>query len=84
MTNPPPHGPLAGSPDATQTTSAAPAHRVRCPACGGAAVFDRSNPFRPFCSGRCRELDLGAWASERFRVPGEPDPTAPGADPSEA
>ena len=28
-----------------------------------------ANPFRPFCSERCKNLDLGAWASESFRVP---------------
>ena len=30
------------------------------------------NPDRPFCSERCRVVDLGSWADERFRVPGEP------------
>jgi uncharacterized protein len=25
--------------------------------------------FRPFCSERCKTLDLGAWASEAYRVP---------------
>lgn len=30
------------------------------------------NPNRPFCSERCRVADLGAWAAERYRVPGEP------------
>jgi endogenous inhibitor of DNA gyrase (YacG/DUF329 family) len=41
---------------------------VRCPACGGDSVFSPTNPFRPFCSERCKQLDLGAWASESFRV----------------
>jgi endogenous inhibitor of DNA gyrase (YacG/DUF329 family) len=30
------------------------------------------NPQRPFCSRRCRVADLGAWAAERYRVPGAP------------
>lgn len=30
------------------------------------------SPHRPFCSERCRVLDLGAWAAERYRIPGEP------------
>ena len=30
------------------------------------------NPNRPFCSERCRMKDLGNWASERYRVPGQP------------
>lgn len=42
---------------------------VRCPACGGDAVYAASNPYRPFCSARCKGMDLGAWASEQFRVP---------------
>jgi endogenous inhibitor of DNA gyrase (YacG/DUF329 family) len=45
---------------------------VRCPACGGESVYALTNPFRPFCSERCRNMDLGAWASEEFRVPEKP------------
>jgi endogenous inhibitor of DNA gyrase (YacG/DUF329 family) len=29
------------------------------------------NPWRPFCSERCKLLDLGAWASEGYRIPGK-------------
>jgi endogenous inhibitor of DNA gyrase (YacG/DUF329 family) len=29
-----------------------------------------ANPFRPFCSERCRMTDLGQWAGESYRVPG--------------
>jgi len=49
---------------------------VACPRCGAECVFAPSNPFRPFCSERCRLVDLGAWASESYRVPvsEEPDP----------
>jgi endogenous inhibitor of DNA gyrase (YacG/DUF329 family) len=54
---------------------------VRCPACGGDSVYAASNPFRPFCSERCKNLDLGAWASESFRVASETPPDdAPAAD----
>ena len=42
---------------------------VACPGCGGDSVYAPSNPFRPFCSERCRNIDLGAWASENFRIP---------------
>jgi endogenous inhibitor of DNA gyrase (YacG/DUF329 family) len=42
---------------------------VRCPACGGDSVYGPGNRYRPFCSERCKNLDLGAWASEEFRVP---------------
>lgn len=41
---------------------------VRCPACGGDSIYAASNPYRPFCSERCKGIDLGAWASEGFRV----------------
>lgn len=50
--------------------------KVLCPRCGVECEFDSSNRFRPFCSERCRLVDLGAWASESYRVPvsAEPDP----------
>ena len=55
----------------------APAPRlVPCPTCGTPAPFAPANRWRPFCSERCRSLDLGAWASERFRVPAEAPPDA--------
>lgn len=51
---------------------------VACPRCGAAAPYDASNRFRPFCSERCRLIDLGAWASEEYRVPvNEPEPDMP-------
>ncbi|MES2950613.1 MAG: DNA gyrase inhibitor YacG [Pseudomonadota bacterium] len=48
---------------------------VRCPGCGGESLYAPSNPARPFCSERCKNMDFGAWASESFRVPApiEPD-----------
>ncbi|MCX7248171.1 MAG: DNA gyrase inhibitor YacG [Burkholderiales bacterium] len=42
---------------------------VSCPSCGGDSIYASSNPFRPFCSARCKNVDLGAWASESFRMP---------------
>lgn len=57
---------------------------VRCPACGGDSVYAPRNPFRPFCSERCKNMDLGAWASESFRVPDESPPDdLPFGDPKE-
>jgi endogenous inhibitor of DNA gyrase (YacG/DUF329 family) len=44
---------------------------IRCPSCATVTVYDASNPFRPFCSERCKLLDLGAWADEEFRIPTE-------------
>ena len=47
---------------------------VKCPTCGGDSIYARSNPWRPFCSERCKQMDLGAWANEDFRVPEETPP----------
>lgn len=44
---------------------------VPCPACRQPAEYSEHNRWRPFCSERCRSMDLGAWASESFRVPAE-------------
>jgi len=41
---------------------------VPCPACKGDSLYATTNPYRPFCSARCKGLDLGAWASEEFRM----------------
>jgi len=46
--------------------------RVPCPTCKRPAVFSPANIWRPFCSQRCRSADLGAWASEQFRVAAPP------------
>ena len=54
-------------------SEAAPRVRtVRCPQCGGASHYAADNPWRPFCSERCRSVDLGAWASESYRVEAPP------------
>jgi len=42
-----------------------------CPHCGRPAAWE-GNPWRPFCSERCRMIDLGRWASGEYRIPGEP------------
>jgi uncharacterized protein len=46
---------------------------VICPNCRKPAPW-QENPFRPFCSERCRMIDLGAWVNEEYRVPGEEMP----------
>ena len=48
----------------------APIKKNICPVCKREAVW-RDNPFRPFCSERCKLIDLGKWAAEDYRVPGE-------------
>jgi len=45
---------------------------VHCPQCGEPTEFAPTNIYRPFCSERCRLIDLGAWASDRYRVAGDP------------
>jgi len=49
------------------------ARTLRCPSCRTPIVWS-GNPHRPFCSQRCRIVDLGAWADDRYRVPGDPVP----------
>lgn len=39
-----------------------------CPRCGQASQW-QDNAFRPFCSERCKLIDLGAWASDEYRLP---------------
>ncbi len=41
---------------------------VACPTCGKEIEWDASNRFRPFCSERCKLIDLGKWANEEYRV----------------
>jgi len=43
---------------------------MRCPICKKPTDTSKNNPFRPFCSERCRLLDLGTWASGDYRVAG--------------
>jgi endogenous inhibitor of DNA gyrase (YacG/DUF329 family) len=42
---------------------------VACPQCGKNVEWEPANRYRPFCSERCKLIDLGAWASEKYRVP---------------
>lgn len=56
---------------------------VSCPQCGTGVKWSTANRFRPFCSERCKMIDLGAWATERYRVPLEetdPQDSVPEAD----
>ena len=46
--------------------------KVKCPTCEKEVEWSKQNAFRPFCSERCKLIDLGAWASETYAVPGEP------------
>ena len=47
--------------------------RVKCPTCQREIDWSQA-PFRPFCSERCKLIDLGAWLTEKHAIPGEPAP----------
>ena len=42
---------------------------VTCPHCKKQSEYSSHNPFRPFCSERCKMIDLGDWANENYRIP---------------
>jgi uncharacterized protein len=42
---------------------------VDCPTCGKKVEWTEQNKFRPFCSERCKQIDLGAWAEEKYVIP---------------
>ena len=44
---------------------------VNCPTCGKTVVWGEVSPFRPFCSKRCADIDLGNWFNESYRVEAE-------------
>jgi hypothetical protein len=47
---------------------------VACPHCGKTVEWRPENRWCPFCSERCKLIDLGAWATEKYRVPVAEDP----------
>ncbi len=57
------------------------AQEVDCPRCGTRREWS-GNPFRPFCSERCKVIDLGGWLAEKNAIAGEPVeiPDGPGGD----
>lgn len=42
---------------------------VDCPTCGKKVEWAEKNNYRPFCSLRCKQIDLGAWAEEKYVIP---------------
>lgn len=50
---------------------------VPCPTCGKPVAWGPDSPWRPFCSERCRLIDLGEWLSEEKRIAGEQLPPTP-------
>ena len=55
---------------------------VPCPSCRTPVRWATDNPWRPFCSERCKLIDLGQWASDGYVIPGDaPDPEDPAGTP---
>jgi uncharacterized protein len=50
-------------------------HTFPCPLCGEMSQWE-DNAFRPFCSERCKLIDLGAWANDEYRLPTQDAPQA--------
>ena len=42
---------------------------VNCPTCGKKVEWTEASKYRPFCSDRCKQIDLGAWAEEKYVIP---------------
>lgn len=53
---------------------------VDCPTCGNKVEWIEQNKYRPFCSLRCKQIDLGAWAEEKYVIPGATPPEELGDD----
>jgi len=47
---------------------------VNCPQCGEIVIWEKSNRYRPFCSERCKLIDLGRWATDTYKIPDEDKP----------
>jgi uncharacterized protein len=48
---------------------------AKCPTCGTPVTWEKKSLWRPFCSDRCKLIDLGDWLEENHRIPdnGKPD-----------
>lgn len=58
-------------------------HSVTCPTCGRAVDWSPESRWRPFCSDRCRLIDLGDWMSERRAIPDDEAASADNTGPSD-
>jgi hypothetical protein len=56
---------------------------VECPTCHAKVEWTEANKYRPFCSERCKMIDLGAWAEEKYAIPGAAPTDALDEDASE-
>lgn len=44
--------------------------KIYCPICKAITTWEE-NPYRPFCSEKCKLIDLGKWISEEYRIEGK-------------
>lgn len=56
---------------------------IYCPTCKKTGTWTKENIFRPFCSDRCKLIDLGEWASGKYHIPDEQSANTPPTDDSE-
>ena len=56
---------------------------VKCPTCGKPVPWVPESRYRPFCSERCKQIDLGAWAEEKYTIPGGAPTDSPQDQPPE-
>lgn len=49
------------------------ARTIQCPTCGKPVLWGPESRWRPFCSERCRLIDLGSWLDEKHGIAGEPE-----------
>jgi len=57
---------------------------VKCPVCSKSVAWVEANVFRPFCSERCKTIDLGDWASNRHVIAGSSLDTTEDTPPGES
>jgi hypothetical protein len=55
------------------------ARKGHCPGCDRPVESGTANPWRPFCSERCKLADLGQWFAGRYAIPAEDEPPADSA-----
>ncbi len=52
--------------------SSAKKRMIACPRCKKETVYSPENNWRPFCSERCKLIDIAAWANEEYRLDAGP------------
>jgi endogenous inhibitor of DNA gyrase (YacG/DUF329 family) len=58
-----------------------PIRIVACPHCGAPVEWRPESAWRPFCSERCKMIDLGAWAAGNYRIAVEGPPSDEASEP---